>query len=35
MDVEPNILFTVHEGAPFCRLMMLALITYSKRGALL
>jgi hypothetical protein len=32
MDIEANILFRVHEGAPFCRLMMLALITYS-RGA--
>src|SRR5215472_12427618 len=30
MDIEANILFTVHEGAPFCRSMMLALITYSK-----
>jgi len=35
MDTEANILFTVHEGAPFCRSMMLALITYSKGGALL
>src|SRR5215467_10971084 len=30
MNVEADILFTVHEGAPFCRSMMLALITYSK-----
>jgi len=30
MNIEANILFTVHEGAPFCRSMMLALITYSK-----
>jgi hypothetical protein len=30
MDIQTNILFTVHEGAPFCRSMMLALITYSQ-----
>src|SRR6266576_2734646 len=28
MDIEANILFTVHEAAPFRRSMMLALITY-------
>src|SRR5262252_5087622 len=30
MDIETNILFTIHEGALFCGSMMLALITYSK-----
>jgi hypothetical protein len=35
MDVEPNILFAVHEGAPFVGDDACALITYSKRGALL
>jgi len=35
MNVEPNILFAVHEGAPFVGDGACALITYSKRGALL
>jgi hypothetical protein len=34
MNIQTNILFTVHEGAPFRRL-VLALTTYSQRGALL
>jgi len=35
MDVEPNILFVVHEGAPLVGDDACALITYSNRGALL
>jgi hypothetical protein len=34
MNVEPNILFTVHKGAPFRRCAV-TIATYSNRGALL